>query len=387
MTRLHRQGQFWHIFFIGDRRFCGAIIAQDEKDTWTVHLHLPLHINPDTVSSHDAVYIALGGGGAKYEIAIDEILVRSTYRPSIAIARQYNSPKGTIFLAGDSAHQNIPTGGYGMNMGLGDAFDLGWKLAAVIKGYGGPALLQSYEDDRRPVAMNTIERSGVHMAVHTTGAALLDVPYEDLTSEAGMQAVEKLRQHYLANDSENKDIGIEMGYRYKSSICIPDPSIEEPEWTPSRYIPSTFPGSRAPHVFLKDGSAIFDQFGNYFSLVHFLDGDETESSAKLLLDCARQKDVPLKLVSLIGEDHARNVWGNVPLVIVRPDSHVAWRGKLVPDNSAAAKIIDTIFGRGEIRQMTAERPNGVPDKAFSATTGLTVQESQYELEKGGAFQS
>jgi FAD-dependent monooxygenase len=142
LTRLQRQGQFWHIFFIGEGTFRGAIIAQDEKDTWTTHLHLPLDTDPDTIDSYDAVYTILGGSGPKYEIKIDEILVRSTYRPSIAVARKYISPRSTIFLAGDAVHQNIPTGGYGMNMGLGDAFDLGWKLATVMKGYGGPALLK-----------------------------------------------------------------------------------------------------------------------------------------------------------------------------------------------------------------------------------------------------
>lgn len=386
LTRLQRQGQFWHIFFIGEGTFRGAIIAQDEKDTWTTHLHLPLDTDPDTVDSYEAVYTVLGGSGPKYEIKIDEILVRSTYRPSIAVARKYISPRSTIFLAGDAVHQNIPTGGYGMNMGLGDAFDLGWKLATVMKGYGGPTLLKSYEEDRRPVALNTIERSGVHTATHVNGAALLNLPFTELGSEAGNAAKEKVREHYQKNDGENRDIGIEMGYRYKSSVCIPDPSMEEPIWKPSAYIPSTFPGSRAPHVFLKDGSAIFDHIGQYFSLIDFSTENETDSGAELLLDYAKQRKAPLKHVKLPNEDHARSIWGDVPLVIVRPDAHVAWRGTKVKDASAAKEIVDVIAGFVERPHDSTHDVDAVPQKKFSSVSEITVQDSNYKLEKMGEFQ-
>ena len=71
-----------------------------------------------------------------------------------------------MFLAGDLAYQNIPTGGYGMNMGIGDAFDFGWKLAAVINGQGGNGLLVAYEAERRPVALRNVEHSGVHFKMH-----------------------------------------------------------------------------------------------------------------------------------------------------------------------------------------------------------------------------
>lgn len=386
MTRLHRQGQFWHIFFLGEGQYRGAIIAQDEKDTWTTHLHLPLNFNPDTITSHDAVYKVLGGTGSPFEIDIDEILVRSTYRPSIAIARKYISHKGTVLLAGDAAHQNIPTGGYGMNMGLGDAFDLGWKLATVINGHGGLALLQSYEHDRRPVAMSTIDRSGVHTAVHMEGAKILDAPYSELGGEVGNLQKENLREHYRINDGENKDIGIEMGYRYKSSICIPDPSMEEPEWKPSVYIPSTFPGSRAPHVFLNDRSAIFDHLGKYFSLVNFSQAGERNDSAQLLLGSAKERNVPLKHIILTEEAHARQIWGNVPLVIVRPDSHVAWRGFNIDSEIGALKIINAVAGLSDVLENGIQYQSVVPSKAFAGTIGLEVQQSRYVLEKMGEFQ-
>lgn len=129
LTRIQKQGQFWHLFMImPPGQIGGAVIAQDEVETWTTHLFLALDEDESKISSEDAVYRVLGGMGEKYKIKIDEILVRSTYRPNIAVARSYSALGGRVFLAGDSAHQNIPTGGYGMNMGLADAYDLGWKV-------------------------------------------------------------------------------------------------------------------------------------------------------------------------------------------------------------------------------------------------------------------
>jgi len=139
LSRLQKQGQFWHIFFIRDGQMGGAIIAQDEIDTWTVHLFFSLEADHSSMSSEDVIYTVLGGMGGKYEIKIDQILVRSTYRPIIAVARSYTALNGRLFLAGDAAHQNIPTGGYGMNMGIADAYDLGWKVRDIQ-----PAVLFDY---------------------------------------------------------------------------------------------------------------------------------------------------------------------------------------------------------------------------------------------------
>lgn len=100
----------------GSQGLQGAVICQDDKEVFTTHLMLPLGVESDSIDSNDAVYQVLGGMGSPYKIEIDEILVRSTYRHSVAVAASYRSQHGRVFLAGDSAHQNVPTGGYGMNM-------------------------------------------------------------------------------------------------------------------------------------------------------------------------------------------------------------------------------------------------------------------------------
>ncbi|KAJ2902437.1 hypothetical protein MKZ38_000566 [Zalerion maritima] len=264
--RLHRQGRFWHLFTLKDGEFGGAVICQDEKEIFTVHFPLPPDSDGSSISSEEAVWTVLGGMHEPYPIKIDEILVRSTYGPSIAVARNFAGPQLRVFFAGDSAHQNIPTGGYGMNTGLGGAFDIGWKLAAVINGWGRRGSLLSYEEERRPVSLTNVERE--------------QQPRRRDRKE-WQKVKDAVHKHYQENDGENKDLGIEMGYRYKSTVVFsPEDDVgelrggegvEEPKQDPHVYYPTMWPGSRAPHVFLKDGSSIFDHLGKEFTLVEFVD--------------------------------------------------------------------------------------------------------------------
>jgi 2-polyprenyl-6-methoxyphenol hydroxylase-like FAD-dependent oxidoreductase len=198
------------------------------------HTPLPLDFDTSTIDPKQAVYNVLGGSLAPYPIEIDEILVTSTWRPNICLADKYISPQGRVFLAGDSAHQNIPTGGYGMNTAVGDSFDIGWKLAAVLSGYGGPTLLQSYEDERRPVAARNLARSGEHWQTHST--------YWDMIRETGETVLKpgpdgdalrkRIHEHIQENDGENRDFGIELGYRYNGSpvIVADHEETKEPEF-------------------------------------------------------------------------------------------------------------------------------------------------------------
>lgn len=397
LTRLHKQGQFWHIFFFNDSgQLNSAIIAQDEVDTWTTHLFLPLDMDDSLIDSHTAVYQALGGLHGPYPITIDEILVRSTYRPNIAIARRWASDHRRVFLAGDAAHQNIPTGGYGMNTGIADAFDLGWKLAAVINGYGGEGLLESYEQDRLPVATQAIERSGVHMASHFEVANIVNGRAGLIAADSneGRRLRKEIADHYQRHDGENKDLGVEMGYRYVSPINIRD-SSPEPAWEPRNYTPTTYPGMRVPHVFLGDGTSIFDRFGKVFTLIEFVDdGDQHQDiGSGLLVISAEARKVPLKHVKLIAEQHAHQLWEK-RLVLVRPDFHSAWRGMHITTRETADDIIATVTGT-EISslgdQSTAQElkmngnvtPTPTP---FTSTIGITTQTGNFELDRRGEFQ-
>jgi hypothetical protein len=378
LTRLQKQGQFWHIFFLLEPGvFGGAIIAQDEIDTWTVHLFLPLDTDTSNISSQDAVYTVLGGLNGKYEVEIDEILVRSVWRPSIAVARAWSSPKHRVFIAGDAAHQNIPTGGYGMNMGIGDAYDLGWKLAATIN-YAGPGLLQSYQAERRPVALRNVEHSGRHMEVHQSVAQFLeggDPHRVDHFTEEGEKVRRNIHEHYQRHDGENKDFGIEMGYIYESNVIqSPESDETKPQWQISKYTPSTWPGIRAPHVFLSDGSALFDHFGKDWSLITFADN---HSEIHLVLAAAKSLSIPIKHVDLKSEDHARSLWER-DMVLVRPDEHVAWRSDSVKSLEEAQRILELVTGLKATEEEASilESAARMPGEAFTATMVMKTQVQQ-----------
>lgn len=322
LSKLQRQGQFWHIFFTNG----ATIISQDEKDTWTLHTPVPIGFDCSTLDPKETVYKGLGGSKDRLKIEIDEVLVTSNWRPNICLADKYISEKGRVFLSGDSAHQNIPTGGYGMNTAVGDSFDIGWKVAAAVLGHGGEALLRSYEEERRPVASRNIDQSGIHWGVHSKiweWCAHGDPSADD---DQGRQLRAQISKHVLSNDAENKAHGIELGYRYnQSSVTNTEPEgIPEPEWKLFDYVPSTWPGVRAPHVFLKDGTtSIFDLFGTgaQYSLV---DWSADKKYLQLIQPVAQRLGMPLKVIHLPDEKHVRQIWER-DAVLIRPDDHVSWR--------------------------------------------------------------
>lgn len=389
LARIQKQGQFWHTFFIVEPGiFGGALIAQDEIETWTVHYFLPLGTDTTAISSEEAVYTVLGGLNGRYEIKIDEILVRSTWRPSIAVARAWATPDHRVFIAGDAAHQNIPTGGYGMNMGIGDAYDLGWKLAAAMQ-YGGRGLLESYTDERRPVALRNVEQSGVHMKVHSDVAQFFqggDPHRVDWPTGEGEALRSRLQKHYQEHDGENKDLGIEMGYIYESRVLqTPQPGEVKQTFQASQYTPSTWPGIRAPHVFLSDGSAIIDHFGVSWSLVTFT--EQSANNAQLLLDAADSLSVPVKHIDLREEEHARRIWDR-DIVLVRPDEHVVWRADSIASAVEALDIWRLVIGLETEEADSSRRDSKAspPDQTFTATVEMKTQVHSYKLEQMGEFQ-
>ena len=344
LQRLHKQGHFWHIFFPHEKAGVGgAIIAQDEVDHFTTHMFIPLDAEHEKIDSRQAVYMVLGGLYGEYPIEIDEILVRSVWRPHIVVTQKWSSPNLRVFLAGDAAHQNIPTGGYGMNMGVADAFDLGWKLSAVIQGWGGKGLLASYEPERKPVAVRNVERSGVHFGVHQQLTDLFegeDPRQADEDTEEARKLRAKIHNYYQEHDNENKDFGIELGYRYTSPVIVPDDTATEPPWTPSQYTPTTWPGGRPPHIFLSDGTPIFDQLGKHWTLFTFSDQG---CGREYLAEAAGALGVPLKVVDLSQEKLAKQLYES-NLVLIRPDHHVAWRADHVGSAKEAETIIRTATG-------------------------------------------
>lgn len=382
LSKLHRQGQFWHIFFTSG----SIIISQDEVDTWTIHNPVPVGTKIETLDPVQAIYKGLGGEKEPLEIEIDEILLTSVWRPNIYLADKYTSEHCRVFLAGDSAHQNIPTGGYGMNTAVGDSFDIGWKVAACLAGHGCQHLLRSYEVERRPVAAQNIERSGVHHSVHGTyaGWCAASPGVSSSDDEAGVTLRREIAKLVDSRRGENTDHGIELGYRYNGSpIVVGEDPKGEPKWTFEAYHPSTWPGARAPQVLLTDGEiSVFDLFGsgNEYTLVDFT-GDG--AYAQVFRAAADTAHVPLKVVHLPNEAHVRNIWER-DAVLVRPDDHVAWRVQpgARAEQSLAEDVLATVTGRKQsasslcFPKLVSGRGNG---EVFTATVGNQVHEDVASL--------
>lgn len=309
LETLHRHGQFWHYF-----AFRYIIIAQDEADTWTAHVNGVEPAEFDTPPADPAAYLL---DTVQVDLKIDKVLLTSRWRPGFMIADHYRA--GRVLLAGDSAHRMFPTGAYGMNTGIGDAVDAAWKIAALVDGFGGPGLLDSYEAERRPVGLRNMHTSHRHLGVHLKAGQLLregasiEVVASFLDSERG----------------ENEYRGIELGYRYNDSPIVCHEDSPEPPWSPQEYTPTTWPGARAPGMLIQDGKPILDRFARSFTLMDFV-GD---GSADDLLEAAAAQGLPVSHM-VVTDGNARQVWER-DLVLLRPDHHVAWRGNRAPSDPIA----------------------------------------------------
>ncbi len=261
-----------------------------------------------------------------------EILGTDPWTARMLLADKYR--EGRLFLAGDAAHLNPPWGGHGFNTGIGDAVNLGWKLAAVLQGWGGEALLDSYEAERRPVGERIIQEATKNMSVLAPelGNPQMTAPGE-VSAEARRAAAGTIQ---IAKDGEFHSLGLVLGYRYGASpVVVDDGSPLAPET--QDYLPTARPGARLPHAWLPDGDSLYDRLGPGLTLLRLQDGADVSS----FLSAAAERGVPLKLVELSGQVPG-DVYG-APLLLARPDQHVAWRGT-APDRAAAGAILDQVRG-------------------------------------------
>lgn len=254
-------------------------------------------------------------------------------RRSVVSERYAN---GRVFLAGDAVHQLSPTGALGMNTGIGDAVDLGWKLAAVLAGWGGGNLLASYELERRPIGLRNVGMAAEFYRDHYKADDALAFVEDDST--AGVEVRRRMGEALMRDVGRMfRTIGLQIGYRYETSpICIPDRTPVYPD-DPEVFVPSARPGSRAPHVWVGESRSILDLYGGGFVLLRL--GDDAPDVSHLEA-AAAQRRVPLKTVTITHRDAIESY--EKPLVLVRPDGHVAWRGDATPRDAMA--IVDRVRG-------------------------------------------
>jgi hypothetical protein len=314
--------------------------AIDGKELWSFQYYFLDHSRP--TESIDAAEVLTRAVGRPFAF---ELQATNHWHHHQSVARQWRSGAGRVFLAGDSAHLFVPTGGVGMNTGIGDAIDLGWKLAAYEHGQAGPRLLESYESERKPIAV----RNSVVSANNSDKIDMVmdEVPPEiDEDSVAGEAARARIIARIRWMSRQFNSAGLHLGYRYVDSPVIMADASPEPPDDPAQVVPSTWPGSRAPHAWLTEdqslrGTSTLDWYGRDWVLTRASTAMQENGGALAALDRAFQRHrVVLTHRALPTAAHDRLFERR--FVLVRPDGHVAWRGDALPDDSQT--LADRVLG-------------------------------------------
>ena len=318
------------LYFIANDQTTGVLQPLDGRRRWLCQ------ISYDGRSSSLAAYteercrewVRQAVGSPDVEV---EILSVGSWTMNAAVASAFRD--GPVFLAGDAAHQLPPTGGFGMNTGVQDVHNLAWKLALVMNGVAGAALLDSYEAERRPVARFNADRSleNSRMVGRINRAA----------RSGGTDAAQAVAQSRRYGNFT----GMDIGFHYRQGALVPDgtlaPEVRDPVVD---YTPTARPGHRAPHLVLEhDGAEIssLDLFDRSFALLTTNKGQPWLEAARGL---STGRKLPIDAWSVGEADQLTSrkgdwceLYGVQPdgAVLVRPDGHVAWRSRgSVPDPPA-----------------------------------------------------
>ena len=293
------------------RAFMAALNGVDE---FVFHTQLR-EADGDEVSDAQARHMFCQALGAEIEV---EFLARLSWKAGLTLVAERFSG-GRVHMAGDAVHLFTPTGGLGYNTGVEDAVNLGWKLAAVVIGWGGTALLASYESERRPVAQrNTAfaRRFADSVGLYTPDARIEEESAHGAALRAAAGAY--LGAHSRA---EFNIPGITFGARYDGSPVIVGDGGEAPPDEANRYLPSACPGGRAPHAWLADDSSLYDGFGFDFTLLCL---GAAGACAAGFEAAAVRRGLPLKVLQPANAA-LRDLY-QADYALIRPDQVVAWRG-------------------------------------------------------------
>jgi 2-polyprenyl-6-methoxyphenol hydroxylase-like FAD-dependent oxidoreductase len=292
----------------------------DVGESWFFHSPVPADTTQDNYD-----FLALLHKAAGFSFACDFDYV-GFWDLRIAVAERYQV--GRAFIAGDAAHSHPPYGGYGLNNGLDDVANLGWKLAATLQGWGGEGLLQSYTTERQPIFMET-------------GRDFI---------EAGIQRDRIFLDRY---DPDRDRAEFEAAWKEHAGAAAPRVLTYEPHYEGSPIVFGPAGGAssaRGSHGFkaraghhlppqlLSSGRNVFEELGPEFTLLAF-DGDDRTVAA--FETAARALGVPLKIVRDTF-DGGRTGY-EAKLILVRPDRYVAWAADRAPTDAAA--ILSKAVGR------------------------------------------
>jgi 2-polyprenyl-6-methoxyphenol hydroxylase-like FAD-dependent oxidoreductase len=319
--------QYWVL----NRETRSTIVALDGKEQFLLFTK-PSESNPNPDDAELARIVRCCAGA---DLPV-KIIGHRPWTAGVALVAE-RFAAGRVLLAGDAVHVFTPNGGFGMNTGIDDAANLAWKLAAVAQGWGGARLLESYEAERKPVAHRNTK------AARDFGKNIADVrvaPEIEDDTTTGERARKEAGEVLATFGEEFASIGVQLGARYDGSpIVVADGT--PPPFRFSEYVPTSVPGGRAPHIWMREGrgegDSLFDHLGIGFTLLRL--GKSAPEAAEIQL-AALERSVPLKVLHL-ADAEARELYG-CDLALVRPDQHVAWRGNRVPADSG--RMIRQVIG-------------------------------------------
>jgi putative polyketide hydroxylase len=302
----------------------GVLLTVDNADRWLLVVADDI-ATLDTATATARIHRALG----RTDLPV-KVLGFMAWSPAARVAARYSA--GRLFVAGDAAHQMTPSGAFGLNVGVADAHNLAWKLAAVERGWGGPSLVETYDPERRPV---------------------------------GQFATEQSHEQFLGTRPPKPfgNWGVILGASYESCAVVPDgstpPVLEDPA---VKYVPDARPGARAPHAWLRRGGdriSSLDLYGEGLTLVV---GADATSAARAAEAAAREAGIPLRVVRLgsavVPEEPASfaavHGFGDRGAMLVRPDGHVGWRNAALDtaidaDRAVIGDAVHRIVGRSSGR--------------------------------------
>lgn len=328
---LHDKTPGYRYMFIDENGAWGTIVAIDGHDRWRMSIIGDKTPQP-FYDEQEVRQFAHKMVGCEFEMTVLSIL---PWIRSELVAERYS--EGRVFLCGDACHRTSPTAGLGMNTGIGDAVDLSWKLSALLEGWGGPGLVQSYDAERIPVAKRFTQFSTGNLS--TMKGAMAGGPLFENSNE-GRETRRRLRKYFDEGlRREWFSLNMHLGNRYIDSPIIEYSEIEDPALIEAEYHEaiiynqSTRPGARAPHGWLSDGRSTLDLFGDGFVLLTFTQADEDAARAAFE-PAAQARSIPLRVLRIDQHDIA-NLYDR-RFVLVRPDGHVAWRDEELPADAARA---------------------------------------------------
>jgi 2-polyprenyl-6-methoxyphenol hydroxylase-like FAD-dependent oxidoreductase len=289
----------------------------DLGTTWFFHAPVPAGTTKDSMDFRAYLHRAVG---AEFDVEFEHI---GFWDLRFAIADSYR--KGRAFIAGDAAHSHPPYGGYGINTGLEDAANLAWKLEAVLSGWAGPGLLDSYDAERRPVFASTAG-DFIEKAIHSDRDFL--EAFDPARDRAAFEA------EWTARQSGARSEVASFEPNYEGSAIVDGPAGGRCSAMGSHSLTARAGHHLAPQP-LPSGANVFEALGPGFTLLDLEGGGATP-----FVEAAARLGVPLSVVE--GGAEARANYG-APQVLVRPDQFVAWAGDGRAEDAAA--ILGRAIGR------------------------------------------